>query len=275
MKYLILFLLLIMKRIIVSCFLCVFFISFVFSRNAGEYLQGHFSKTVEYNFMRNGVYNVKSKGNIEKLFFGDFNAMTEFCYDPSSEVNPCIPSGFRIVRDSSNRSFILEVKYVLNYREAAKEASKEVKKALERQMIDLPAKLLDSLPRDVFNRIFDYNGKIFKNKIEMYFEELPKHFKVEIKSIPISDLFAEKLYKKMVSFINNFKAKGTPADMVDGYSVTFRTVVDDEVWSLGIHMPAGNAKIMADLCRQIITDANANQLEEPKYLSVLNNFGNQ
>jgi hypothetical protein len=103
------------------------------------------------------------------------------------------------------------------------------------------------------------------------------HFskKVEIKSIPISDQFAEKLNKKMVSFINNFKAKGIPADMADGYSVTFRTVVDDEVWSLGIHMPAGNAKIIADLCRQIITDANANQLEEPKYLYVLNNFGNQ
>ena len=44
----------------------------------------------------------------------------------------------------------------------------------------------------------------------MYFEELPKHFKVEIKSIHISDQFAEKLYKKMVALINNFKAKGFP-----------------------------------------------------------------
>ena len=41
---------------------------------------------------------------------------------------------------------------------------------------------------DHFNRVF----------LEMYFEELPKHFKVEIKSIPISSQFAEKLYKMMV-----------------------------------------------------------------------------
>ncbi len=268
-----------MKRIIVAYFLSVFFISSVFSQNVGECFDcGHYYKKVECNLiMRNDFYNVRSKGYLEKLFFGDFNAMTEFCYDPSSEFNPCIPSGFRIIRDSSDTYFILEVKYISNYRDAAKEASTEAKKAQERQMLDLPAKLLDSLPRDVFNRIFDYNGNILNNKayLKMYFEELPKHFKVEIKSIPISDQFAEKLYKKMVSFINNFKAKGIPAYMADGYSVTFRTVVDDEVWSLGIHMPAGNAKKMADLCMQIITDANANQLEEPKYLSVLNNFGNQ
>ena len=77
----------------------------------------------------------------------------------------------------------------------------------------------------------------------------------------------------MVFFINNFKSKGIPGIIMDGYSVTFRTVVDDEVWSLDIHMPAGNAKIMADLCMQIITDAKANQLEESKYLSRLDNLG--
>jgi hypothetical protein len=259
-----------MKRITFSFFLYFFSVSFAFSQNAGEYHDGgHFSKKVEYNFMRNGVCNVKSKSDIEKLFFGDFNAMAEFCYDPSSEINPCIPSGFRIISDSSDTYFILEVKHVLNYREAANEAATEVKKALERQMIDIPGKLLDSLPRDVFNRIFDYNENILKNKIEMYYEELPKHFKVEIKSIPISDQFAEKLYKMMVSFIDNFKAKGIPPVSTDGYSVSFRTVVTDELWSLGIHMPKGKASLMTNLCRDIILDANDGQLEESTYLSVL------
>ena len=37
-------------------------------------------------------------------------------------------------------------------------------------------------------------------------EELPKHFNVEIKSIPVSNSFAEKIYKMMASFIDNFKA---------------------------------------------------------------------
>ncbi|GAB1453045.1 hypothetical protein MASR2M47_31010 [Draconibacterium sp.] len=259
-----------MKRITVVCFVCVFSVSFAFSQNVGEYHDGgQFSKKVEYNFMRNGVYNVKSKWDIEKLFFGDFNAMAEFCYNPSSEVNPFIPSGFRIIRDSSDTYFILEVKRVSNYREAAKVASTEIKKALERQMIDIPVKLLDSLPRDVLKRIFDYNETIFKNKIEMYYEELPKHFKVEIKSIPISNQFAEKLYKMMVSFIGNFKAKGIPPVSTDGYSVSFRTVVADEVWSLEIHMPKGKASLMTNLCLDIISDANDDQLEESTYISVL------
>lgn len=262
-----------MKIIIITCFLYVFSILFAFSQNAGEYHDGgHFLKKVEYNFMRNGVHNVKSKSDIEKLFFGDFNAKAEFCYDPSSEVNPCIPSGFRIIRDSSDTYFILEIKHVSNYREAANEASTEVKKALERQIIDIPGKLMDSLPRDIFNRIFDLNENIFKNKFEMYYEELPKHFKVEIKSISISNQFAEKMYNMMVSFINNFKAKGIPPTITDGYSVTFRTVVADEVWSLGIHMPKGKASLITNLCLDIILDANDGQLDESMYLPILDNF---
>lgn len=262
-----------MKRIAVVCFVYVFSILFTFSQNAEVYhAGGYFSKKSEYNFVRNGVYNVKSKTGIEKFFFGDFNTMAEFCYDPSSEVNPCIPAGFRILRDPTDTYFIIEVKHVSNYREAAKEASEVVQKELENQMIDVPVKLLDSLPRDVFNRIFDSNENILKNKFEMYYEEMPKHFKVEVKSIPISDKLAEKLYNKMVDFINNFKAKGIPLVSTDGYSVSFLAVVDDEVWSLGIHMPNGKASLMTNLCLDIISDANDSQLDESMYLSVLDTF---
>jgi hypothetical protein len=265
-----------MKRIIFACFVCILSIPFAFSQETEEHLTcSRFLKRIENNLAGSVAnYNMKGKSDLEKLFFGDFNAQLEFCYEPSSEINPCVPSGFRIIRDSLNSSYILEVKRILNYREASEESSKEAKKAQKRQLLDIPVRLLDSLPGDVLNQIWEYNSNISNKKFyhKMYFEELPKHFKVEIKSVPISNQFAGKLYKTMVSFIDNFKAKGIPSYMVDGYSVTFRTVVDDEVWSLGIHMPAGNAKIMANLCIQIITDANANQLEEPKYLSVLNNF---
>ena len=104
----------------------------------------------------------------------------------------------------------------------------------------------------------------------MFYEELPKHFKVEIKSIPISKQFAEKLYKMMGSFIDNFKAKRVSGKSFDGYSVSFRTVVADEVWSLGIHEPRGNAEIMTNLCMKIIKDAKDDQLDEAMNLSVLN-----
>lgn len=265
-----------MKRIIFACYICVFSIPFAFSQDVeGHFNCGDFLKRIERNLTMSGEnYNIKNKSDIEKLFFGDFNALIEFCYDPSSEINPCVPSGFRIIRDSLNSSYILEVERILNYREASKEASKEAKEAQKRQLLDIPVRLLDSLPRDVFNQIWEYNRNISNNDvfIKMYFEELPKHFKVEIKSIPISNQFAEKLYNTMVSFIDNFKAKGIPPTMVDGYSVSFRTVVADEVWSLGIHMPKGKASLMVNLCLDIILDANDGQLDESTYLSVLENF---
>ena len=252
-----------MKRIIFACSVCVFSIAFGFSQNGEDHSNcGHSSKRIENNLTMSGAnYNMKSKSDIEKLFFGDFNALTEFCYEPSSEVNPCVPSGFRILRDSLNSSYILEVKRILNYREASEDASKEAKKAQKRLLLDIPARLLDSIPRDVLNQIWEYNTNISKSNVflKMYAEELPKHFKVEIKSIPVSNSFAERIYKMMASFIDNFKAHGVPPATTDGYSVSFRTVVADEVWSLRIHMPGGNASMITHLCMKIIIDANTSR----------------
>ena len=263
-----------MKRLIFACFVCVFSIPFAFSQNVkGKFNSGISSKRIENNMTFGvGIYNLESKSDIEKLFFGDLNAMIEFCYKPSSEVNPCVPSGFRIIRDSLNSSYILEVKHISNYREASKEAEKEAEQMHIPQMLNNPVRLLDSLPTDVFNRVWEYIRSISDNNVyrKMYFEVLSKHFKVEIKSTPISNQFAEKLYKMMGSFIDNFTAKGVPGLSFDGYSVSFRTVVADEVWSLGIHMPRGNAELMTNLCMKIIKDANDDQLDESMNLSVLN-----
>jgi hypothetical protein len=56
----------------------------------------------------------------------------------------------------------------------------------------------------------------------------------------------------------------------DGYSVTFRTVVDNAVlFSLWIQNPNKNILKMTELCRQIMTDALANRLDEQKYLTAL------
>jgi hypothetical protein len=109
-----------------------------------------------------------------------------------------------------------------------------------------------------------------------FYEELTKLYKVETRSFPVSDRFAAMLYNKMVSFIDNIKGKGIPPTVADGYSVTFRTVVEDEVWSLAIHMPEGEALKMADICRQIMADAESNELDESKYIELLEgiDFGN-
>ena len=63
--------------------------------------------------------------------------------------------------------------------------------------------------------------------------------------------------------------KGKPAGIFDGTTVTFRCIVDDEVWTLTIHEPKGDIRIFSDLCRQIITDAEADKLEESEYIKIL------
>ncbi|MFV0267205.1 MAG: hypothetical protein ACK5HT_08715 [Draconibacterium sp.] len=259
-----------MKRVIFACFVYLFSIPFAFAQEVEKHLNsGYYLKRIENN-MRDAVgnYNMKSKSDIEKLFFGDFNALIEFCYNPSSEVNPCVPSGFRIFRDSLTSSYVLEVKRILNYREAAEEATKEVKNEQKRQELYIPTSLFDSLPRNVFNQVWEYNQGIYDQNVyyENYYKALPKHFNVEIKSITISSQFAEKLSKMMVSFIDNFKSKGIPLSNTDGYSVSFRTVVDYDLWSLSIHMPGGNANTMANFCMEIIKDANEDNFEESRLL---------
>ncbi|MCL2651702.1 MAG: hypothetical protein FWD60_11870 [Candidatus Azobacteroides sp.] len=258
-----------MSKIIGSYLLWSLFIPVVFSQNTTG---GNFVKRVEYNLSAAG-YNLNSKGDIEKLFSDKVNAPIEFFFEPSSEAARLMgpPSGFRIIKDTSNTFSMLEIKYISNYKEATKEAEATVKEKQKSLMIDVSIEVLNSIPRNLFNLLWTYNSNIYSDSsyLKMYYEELPNHFKIETLSYSISDQFAEKLYEKMVSFIDNFKAKGVPGIMFDGYSVTFRTVVEDEVWSLSIHMPQGDALKMANLCKQIIDDADANKLNESEYNKLL------
>jgi hypothetical protein len=153
-----------------------------------------FLKRVEHNFINNaykisngkkilkgkedGFYNLNSKTDVEKLLFGDFNAKLEFFVEPSFEG----AYGFRIVRDSLEISYLLELKRINNFDEVSSQPSKE--------------------------------------------------YKVDTKYFPVKNEFAEKLYVKVVDAIDNFKDKGRPDRIMDGYTATFRCVVDDEVWTL-------------------------------------------
>ena len=235
-----------MKIIIIGSILWFFFISFAISQD-GSHNGGSFIKRIEYNFDANAIinsppkYNTSSKGAMEKLFFGDINASVEFFF-PNS--------GFRIVRNLSCTSYILEIKYISNYKEVQEEAQKK------------------------YPITPDIKPEHLQSALLKQYDEMFKHYKIETLSFPISNQFAERLYKKMGVFIGNFKAKGVPPVIFDGYWVTFRTVVDDEVWSLNIHAPQGDALKMSDLCMQIIADALANKLDEQRYITVLNTFEN-
>ena len=246
------------KKILIIGFICALLTPFAYSQDGDHIRGGRFTKIIEYNQLVLGnTYNFNSKGDTEKRLFGDFNAPVEFFYSSGGGV-----SGFRIIRDTLKLSYFLEIKYISNYKEAWAEASSKY-----------PTKGVSSIattPEDTLDKISVQNGENIKTVAELRIQL----FKVETRSFPISDQFAERLYEKMVSVIDNFKARGVPPFILDGYLVTFRATVDDnELWTLKIHMPKGNALKWSDICGQIITETLATEkIDESKYIKILDEF---
>jgi hypothetical protein len=255
-----------MKKIFITGLLWGFLIPFIFSQDGIHVHEAPFVKRIENNMFQ-GQYNLNGKVSVEKLFFGDFNAFIEFAFLPSYEA----ASGFRIVRNSSGSSYTLELKYVSNYEEAHEDASKKYPST------GLSPSELSSISDVRRNQIMEHNRVAFAKQRE----EIHKSFKIETRTYPVSNRLAEKLHQKMVLCINNFEAKTvSDPNLVpitrDGYSITFRTVVDNAVLqSLWVQNPNEDTLKMADFCREIIADAKANKLDEGKYLSVLSTFESQ
>jgi len=243
-----------MRKIFFYIVSTIFFSQTLISQQIDHINGGVFSKRIEYNLLYwDPLYNLDSKRDYEKLFWGNFNAPVEFFFEPSFSGS----YGFRMVRDTLKKSYTLEFKQVANFREAQKEAESKY------PSIGVSDPFL---PKDTLDQIGKQNRE---NGIKRY-EEMKNLCKIESRIFSISDQFAAILFKTMVSVIDNFKARGVAAGILDGYSVTFRTVVDDEVWSLRVHMPNGNALKMCDICKQIFTDANKNELNESLYIKNLN-----
>lgn len=87
--------------------------------------------------------------------------------------------------------------------------------------------------------------------------------------ISISNLMANTIYAKTMHMINTFTANGKPDMIFDGDIVTFRCVVQNELWTFTIHEPAGNVKKISDLFRAMIADVEAGRFDEAKYLDKL------
>ena len=206
-----------MKKITILSFIYLLSGICAFSQDGDHDSGGDFLKRIENNRFYFGS-NLNGKGAVERLLLGDFNAPTEFFFDPCAEMREK-PSALRIMKDSTTKANILIYKTFRNT---------------------------------------DTKGE---NK------------EIENFSFTVSDQFAEKIYKKMVSLIENFKSKDEFDEIIlDGYFVTFRVVVEAEVWSLNIHEPSGNALKMSDLCRQILKDANSKKLDEAKYIKILEGY---
>ena len=221
-----------MKIVFLTIFLILQCFFVAFSQKGENFSQGEFLKRVEYNL-----------SPFENVYNFDCKDETEkmFFGDLNAPVEFFIfhafggTSCFRILKNTDKPTYTLEVKYSYN-----------------------PNRIPILAPSDT------------------------------LKIIPVSIQFAELLYRKMVFFIDNIKAvRDFPhidgvldpdanikveRRIFDGEGVTFRTVVEDEVWSLKIRTPAGNARKLTDICKQIIEDVKDKKLDEENYIKLLDEF---
>ena len=257
------------KKTLITSLCFILFNMASYSQDGDHVDGGVFTKLIEFNrIYSDNNYNFNSKGDIEKLFFGDFNASVEFFFEPSFEG----ASGFRIVVNSSGKANTIEIKRISNYQEAQSEARKNYKPIGISNPMDIS--------KENKAKIVDHNREMNQK----FREALPNLYKVETLSYTISDQFAEKMHKMMTLLIGNFKARGGPIQIQenggvlirfigDGDRVNFRTVVDEEVWSLRIHEPTGDALRMANLCRQIINETVKNKkFDEASYIELHDDF---
>ena len=212
-----------------------------------------------------GVDNIESKSPLEKVLFGNTNAKVEFVVEPSFEG----AYGIRVIKDSSETSSSLEVKRIINW----KEVEKQMQKAFPVKgytIQELNAKIAEREKMSEEERELS----ILKSRIrnEKREKESLKRYQVHTFIIPISDLFAEKLYAKFVSFIDDFKAKELEPNLMMGVGETtvFRCIVDQEIWTLSIPFKTEEkARELSDLCKQIVEDAEAGRFDESKYIGSL------
>lgn len=218
-----------------------------------------------------GVDNIESKSPLEKVLFGNTNAKVEFVVEPSFEG----AYGIRVIKDSSETSSSLEVKRIINW----KEVEKQMQKAFPVKgytIQELNAKIAEREKMSEEERELS----ILKSRIrnEKREKESLKRYQVHTFIIPISDLFAEKLYAKFVSFIDDFKAKELEPDLLmgDGETTVFRCIVDQEIWTLSIPFKTEEkARELSDLCKQIVEDAEAGRFDESKYIGRLEDYGQE
>ena len=250
-----------MNKIIYATVLSCFIASFGFSQQSTKYRKiiennsrDDCTQTDDENTIPHGSYNFDSKTDIEMLFFGDINARIEYFLSPSFES----PDGLRILKDSTNNAYLLEVKRIANWKEVENRLSEKY------PSIGIPGEIYFSTPENIRKLTREHNNAMYRKREK----ERLKLYEVETQTFPICHRFAEALYAGFVTSIEGFVMKGRPAMTGDGYSVTFRCIVDDDVWTLTIQNPrVENILELSDLCKRIIEDAEAGRFDESKYIN--------
>lgn len=256
-----------MKRYFIIFMSTMFLNGIAFSQEAEHINGGSFFKKIEYNVITAGTdgaedsYNLKGKSILDRIFFGITNSPVEFVFQSSFEG----ASAFRIVNSALDNSYVLEVMYLSDSEELSK-----IEKILSTQVnpIFIPGELLNStsLTLNDMEKIKEHNNVATAS---LYEDDLYKPYRPKSTSIKISTDLAEKLHSKIVMLINNFRAEGIPSTVFDGYAVTFRCVVKDELWTLNVNIPQKKALLLSEICRQILADVKTKKFNENKYLKSL------
>jgi hypothetical protein len=215
-----------------------------------------------------GVDNLRSKDELQKKFFPDNKGAIEFLENPSFRGE----YGFRMLKTDDNH-YILEIKEVANWQ--------EIKNKLD---IKYPIKLInESLSQEEREKLYQINGENLR-KINQSKNDVISEYIIKTTNIEIRESFANKLYDTFVYLIMNYKNKGpdfiTQPDgsqmiisrvVYDGSQLTFRCIVDNEIWSLFIGKSFDEIDKLTEICNEIIADSIKNgKINEEKYIKILN-----
>ena len=233
--------------------------------NGGEYL-----KRIEYNVLHSGatddehMYNLEHKSVIDRLFFGSRNSFVEFVLEDTPEGSN-EATALRIIKKQNDNSYELEVMRLQNLLDVYYEKLMHVVSE-KTTPIFAPFWLSSAVSSETKNRINEHNKEANSLK---HSDELYKPYRPEPIKLEVSRELAEKLHEKTSMLIDNFKGVGTPLNINGGFRVTFRCVVDDELWTLSVHYPDNRTVLrLSDLFRQIITDSIDGKMDETKYLKL-------
>ncbi|HBL32597.1 MAG TPA: hypothetical protein DDZ96_02105 [Porphyromonadaceae bacterium] len=256
-----------MKKFIIIAGIFLFGAFHIFPQSAAVHIDGgRFLKRIEYNGIargRNtefGLYNLESKSVLEKIFFGEINSPVEYVFRGSPEgSNEAL--ALRIIGIPEDDSCRLEVMKLEDMHTIYK---------WERNISAQTNEIV--IPHDL-NILWPDRELIQKHNKEAFYlrnsDSLYQQYRPAPKAYQISRAFAGELYRKISSLIDRFKGEGIPPTIHDGYEATFRCAVENEVWTLTIHIPQWKALELSNLCRQIIADGLNNEIDESKYLKLL------
>lgn len=215
------------------------------------------TKTIEHNFVKSTptekVYNLGSKSQLEKRFFGDVNAPVEFFAVPSFDG----AYGLRIFQDPLTNAWIFESKRVLNWKEVDSKINQEYPYPI------IQVALSQGLGEEEWRQM---NRAIFDKRQE----ESAKLYQIKTVSFPIYDSLATKLYAQIFIALANSPKEVKGGIVKDGTFTTFRCVNGDEMWTLKYHQPdEGDFLKLTNICTRMIEDASSGTFDAQKYLKLL------